>query len=87
VRHEEVQAAVTALGSGDDGPARELIDDRRLDQLLVRGSGPCEIGQRLADLARRHHATSVGIAYVGDDPTGAVEHVAAAARGFRHALA
>jgi 5,10-methylenetetrahydromethanopterin reductase len=87
VRHDEVHAAVTALAAGDDGPARELIDDHRLDQLLVRGASPCEIGQQLAALARQHDATSVGIAYVGGDPTGAVEHVAAAARGFRHAVA
>jgi hypothetical protein len=87
VTHEEVQDAVAALATGDEGPARALIDDQRLDQLMVRGTDACQLGQRLAGLARRHAATSVGVAYVGDDPMGALDRVAATARCFRHALA
>ena len=67
--------------------ARALIDDRRLDQLLVRGTNACQLGERLAGLARQHAATSVGVAYVGDDPMDALDRVAATARCFRHALA
>ena len=70
VTREEVRDAVAALAAGDDGPARALIDDQRLEQLLVHGADPCQLGQRLAALARRHAATSVGVAYVGEDPLG-----------------
>jgi 5,10-methylenetetrahydromethanopterin reductase len=87
VTREEVQEAVVAMAAGDDGPARTLIDDRRLDHLLVHGTDPCQLGRRLAALARRHAATSVGVAYVGGDPMGALDRVAATARAFRHTLA
>jgi 5,10-methylenetetrahydromethanopterin reductase len=87
VTRDEVQDAVAAMAAGDDGPARALIDDRRLDHLLVHGASSCQVGQRLAELARRHTATSAGVAYVGDDPVGALDRVAAAARAFRHTLA
>jgi 5,10-methylenetetrahydromethanopterin reductase len=84
---EEVQDAVGALAAGDDGPARTVIDDRRLDQLLVHGVDACRLAERLAALSRRHGPTSVGIAYVGDDPIAALDRVAATARCFRYALA
>jgi 5,10-methylenetetrahydromethanopterin reductase len=87
VRHDEVSKAVAWLAAGDDRLARELIDDERLDALLVRGAGPDEIGQRLAALSRRHGATSCGVAYVGDDPAGALDRVAATAYAYRRALA
>jgi 5,10-methylenetetrahydromethanopterin reductase len=87
VTREEVQEAVAAMAAGDDGPARALIDERRLDHLLVHGADPCQLGRRLAALARRHAATSVGVAYVGGDPMGALDAVAATARAFRHTLA
>ena len=86
-RREEVQDAVGALAAGVEGPARAVIDDRRLDQLLVHGVDACRLAERLAALSRRHAPTSVGIAYVGDDPIGALDRVAATARCFRHELA
>ena len=78
---------VGAMATGDDGPARALIDDRRLDHLLVHGVDACRLADRLAALARRHAPTSVGVAYVGDDPMGALDRVAATAQCFRYALA
>ena len=87
VAREEVQDAVGAMATGDDGPARALIDDRRLDHLLVHGVDACRLADRLAALARRHAPTSVGVAYVGDDPMGALDRVAATAQCFRYALA
>ena len=87
VAREEVQDAVGALAAGDDGPARAVIDDRRLDHLLVHGVDACRLADRLVALARRHAPTSIGIAYTGDDPIGALDRVAATAQCFRYALA
>ena len=78
--------AAMALAEGDDGPARRSIDDRVLDALLVTGTIE-EIGRQLAGLARQHGATSVGVAYIGQDPRGVLEPVAAAAWAFRRAVA
>lgn len=81
-----VEEAAAALSDGDEVPARRLIDDSLLDRLVVRGT-TLEVGRRLAALAQRHHATSVGVAYVGPDPDGALEDIAATARAFRRAVA
>jgi 5,10-methylenetetrahydromethanopterin reductase len=86
VDRDAAARAATALAHGDDGPARAVIDDRVLAALLVSGTVE-EIGRQLADLARRHRASSVGVAYIGDDPRGVLEPVAAAASAFRRALA
>ena len=48
-----VAAAADALSDGDEGPARQLIDDGLLDRLVVRGT-TLDVGRRLATLARRH---------------------------------
>ena len=77
--------AAKALSEGDDGPARDVIDDRVLAALLVSGTVD-EIGRQLAELARGHGASSVGVAYIGQDPHGVLESVAAAAWAFRRAL-
>jgi 5,10-methylenetetrahydromethanopterin reductase len=82
---EEAVHAATALAEGDDGPACAVIDDRVLDALLVSGTIE-EIGRQLAELARRHRASSVGVAYIGEDPRGVLEPVATAATAFRRAL-
>ena len=77
--------AAAALAEGDEGPARSVIDDRVLADLLVTGTID-EIGRQLADHARRHGATSVGVAYIGQDPRGVLEPVAAVAWAFRRAV-
>ena len=77
--------AAAALAEGDDGPARSVIDDRVLADLLVTGTID-EIGRQLADHARRHGATSVGVAYIGQDPRGVLEPMAAVAWAFRRAV-
>jgi 5,10-methylenetetrahydromethanopterin reductase len=78
--------AARALADGDDGPARAVVDHRVLSTLLISGTVD-EIGRQLGDLARRHRATSVGVAYVGQDPRGVLERVAATAYAFRRAVA
>jgi 5,10-methylenetetrahydromethanopterin reductase len=82
---EAAARAAAALSEGDDGPARAVIDDRVLSALLVSGTVE-EIGRQFAELARRHRATSVGVAYIGDDPRGVLEPLAEAASAFRRAL-
>ena len=60
--------AATALAQGDDGPARAPS--------TTCAGGPAGVGHgrgdrpALADLARRHRASSVGVAYIGDDHRG-----------------
>jgi 5,10-methylenetetrahydromethanopterin reductase len=82
---DPVEAAADALADGDEGPARHLIDDALLDRLIVRGT-TLEVGRRLAAMAERHRATSVGVAYVGPDPAGTLDRITATAEAFRRAL-
>jgi hypothetical protein len=53
--------------------------------LVVRGT-TLEVGRRLAALAQRHDAMSVGVAYVGSDPAGALDRIVATAHAFRRAV-
>jgi len=80
-----VEEAAHALAGGDEGPARRLIGDGLLDRLVVRGT-TLEVGRRLAALAQRHDATSVGVAYVGPDPAGALDRITATAHAFRRSV-
>ena len=56
-------------------------------EVIGNPSGAIADLEGLAALARRHAPTSVGIAYTGDDPMGALDRVAATAQCFRYALA
>jgi len=84
LRREELAEAATALHEGDDGPARRLIDDDRLDQLVLRGS-PEQVAARLVALAAEHGADEAGLALTTADLAGDVDAVlatvAAARRG------
>jgi 5,10-methylenetetrahydromethanopterin reductase len=69
--------AATALAQGDAGPARRLIDDRLLNELVVYGS-PAQVGRAIAQRCQGLPATSIGVALLTDDPLGAVAPAAEA---------
>lgn len=69
---EDVRTAAEAMREGDPGPARSLITDQLLEQLMVIGD-PAAVGRRLARLVGRHRPTSIGLALVQDDLGAGVE--------------
>jgi 5,10-methylenetetrahydromethanopterin reductase len=74
---DDVRAAVDALSSGDSGPARRLIDDRLLDELLIHGSAH-DAGRELANRVRPLQPASIGVALLTDDPLRTLEAAAEA---------
>lgn len=82
VDSEAVTEAANALSQGDEGPARALMTDEALDQVLLRGE-PDRVGARLAELVRTHRPSSIGMAQL--EPR--VEEAAAAFAAMRSALA
>jgi 5,10-methylenetetrahydromethanopterin reductase len=73
----DVQRAAAALADGDEGPARKVVDDGVLDDMVLAGD-PEVVGRRLADELGPLRPTSVGIALLTDDPLAALEPVAVA---------
>ena len=74
---DDARAAATALANGDDGPARRLIDDRLLDELVMHGS-PDVVGHELAQRVRPLQPASIGVALLTDDPLQTLEPAAEA---------
>src|SRR5262249_9177991 len=74
---DEARSAAAALAAGDADPARRLIDDRLLDELLIHGS-PEAVGKELARRVRPLQPWSVGVALLTDDPPRTVELAAEA---------
>jgi hypothetical protein len=70
-------AAVLAIARGDDGPARVLVDDRVLEELVVCGR-PAAVGHALATRFRTLRPHSVGIALLAADPMSVLEPAAEA---------
>jgi len=75
---ESLDSAATALVSGDDRPARELVTDDLIPELIIAGS-PRSVGRQLTDLARTHRPSSIGLALT---PVDAARDVAAAAEAL-----
>jgi 5,10-methylenetetrahydromethanopterin reductase len=85
VDDDELADATAALQRGDPAPARRLMTDDRLDQVMLSGPPPV-VGRRLADLARRHQPNAIGLALLQGEVASAID---AAARSFdvlRHEL-
>ena len=72
-----MQDASVALAAGEDGLARGLMTDERLDHVLVRGT-PVEVGRVLAAHARRIRPESVGFALLARDMSRAIDGAAEA---------
>jgi 5,10-methylenetetrahydromethanopterin reductase len=79
-------AAAEALSQGDPAPARAIMDDRLLDELLAYGS-PMEVGQQIAARVRSLRVTSLGIALLTEDPLRALVPAAEALAVARKELA
>ncbi|HEY3061995.1 MAG TPA: LLM class flavin-dependent oxidoreductase [Chloroflexota bacterium] len=86
VDRKDARAAAQALAQGDPEPARRLIDDQRLDELVIHGS-PQRVGEALANRLGPLQPTSIGVALLSDDPLStiapAAEALAIAARKLR----
>lgn len=81
---DETRRAVSALASGDAGPARALITERVLDEILLRGT-PAEVGLRLAAIAAEHGPDSIGISLLTPNLERGLEDAAAALAAVRPA--
>jgi hypothetical protein len=81
----ELEEARTALTTGDEGPARRLMTDERLVQVLLTGPPP-QVGRRLAELARRHRPTSMGLALLQENLPVALDAAIAALATMRREL-
>jgi 5,10-methylenetetrahydromethanopterin reductase len=78
IAEAEIDRATAALQGGDEGPARRLMTDERLDRVMLTGP-PRDVGRRLAELARRHRPNAIGLALLQADVGQAI---AAAAESF-----
>jgi 5,10-methylenetetrahydromethanopterin reductase len=85
VADAELADATTALTAGDEEPARRLMTDDRLVQVLLTGS-PEQVGRRLAELARRHRPSALGLALLQENLPVAIDAAAAALAVMRREL-
>ena len=85
VGEADLRAAARSLDEGDEGPARRLMTDERLPQVLLSGS-PARVGQRLAEVARRHRPTSIGLALLDENLPVALDAAAEALATVRREL-
>jgi 5,10-methylenetetrahydromethanopterin reductase len=69
--------AAAALAAGDDEPARKLVDDEALDDLVLFGT-PSDVGRRMAAELRALRPTSIGLTLLTTDPLVTLERAAAA---------
>ncbi len=79
---EETRRAADAYAAGDPEPARRLITDDRLDQIVLRGT-PAEVAARLAAIARRTDAEAIGLSLLSPDLERGVDDAAATFRILR----
>jgi 5,10-methylenetetrahydromethanopterin reductase len=73
----DAQSAAASLAAGNAGPARRLIDDQLLDELLIHGA-PETVGKELAQRVRPLQPWSVGVALLTDNPLKTIEPAAEA---------
>lgn len=83
---EETRRAAAAFAAGDAGPARALITDDVLDQILLRGT-PAEVGRRLARIAGEHGPDGIGLSLLTPDLERGLADAAAALATMRTTLA
>jgi len=80
-----LQAAATALRGGDPGPARRLVTDEVVADVLLVGA-PEEVGERLAELVAEHAPTSIGLALLQRDLDAGIDAAASAFEAMRAVL-
>jgi 5,10-methylenetetrahydromethanopterin reductase len=79
----EAAAAARAMARGEDGPARAVVDDQRLAELVVYGASADAVGRELAVRLEAIEPTSIGITLLGTDP---MRHLKAAAEALAVAV-
>ena len=77
VSREAAAAAALAISRGDDRPARKIVDDRLLEELVVHGR-PEAVGHALATRFGPLRPRSIGIALLAEDPQSVLEPAAEA---------
>ncbi len=85
IRDADAHSAAEALRAGNPGPARGLVTDDLLGQVMLVGE-PAKVGQRLAELVREHKPDSIGLALLQDDLHEGVSHAAQAFTAMSAAL-
>ncbi|MDH3755066.1 MAG: LLM class flavin-dependent oxidoreductase [Acidimicrobiia bacterium] len=80
-----LRSAAAALRGGDPEPARRLVTDDVLTQVMLVGS-PNEVGASLADLVAAHQPTSIGLALLQDDLVAGIDAAAEAFTVMRAGL-
>lgn len=74
---DQLRVAATALRAGDPSPARALITDDVLGEIMVIGE-PVEVGAQLAALVTAHEPDSIGLALMQADLEAGVDQATAA---------
>jgi hypothetical protein len=74
---EACEEAAAAFSAGDDGPARALITDEVVDDLVIYGR-PEQVGRELATRVRSFQPQSVGLTLLTPDPRTTLDSAAAA---------
>jgi 5,10-methylenetetrahydromethanopterin reductase len=77
VSREAAATAALAISRGDDRPARKLVDDRLLEELVLSGA-PAAVGRALAIRCRPLRPHSIGIALLAENPQSVLEPAARA---------
>jgi 5,10-methylenetetrahydromethanopterin reductase len=81
----DLERAAKALGDGEVGPARALISDEILDDLVLHGS-PEQVGRSLAQRLSPHRPDTIGLSVLTQDPGSSIplvaEALAVATRGW-----
>lgn len=82
---DELHHAASSLRKGNAAPARSIITDEILAQIMVIGD-PVTVGRQLADLVCKHHPTSIGLAMMQKDLTSGIDDAARAFQEMRRIL-
>jgi 5,10-methylenetetrahydromethanopterin reductase len=82
VELEAAREAAELLASGEEGPARKIVDDDALEDLVLYGT-PAAVGRRLAAELAPLRPTSIGLTLLTTDPLATLEPAAAALAAAR----
>lgn len=82
---QAIEHAATALRAGDARPARHIVTDDVLEEIMVVGD-PVTVGRRLADLVVAHQPNTIGLALLQRDLVGGIDDAARAFSEMRQSL-
>lgn len=82
---DALNGAAVALRAGDPVPARRIVTDDVLEQIMVVGD-PITVGRRLADLVRAHQPDTIGLALLQRSLSDGIDDAARAFVEMRRCL-